>query len=209
MKPTTEKMTKPANIEVDEFTEQTISASLEVIRVTTVNTSRARKLNFYSLVHVVVVLVVAAEGDESSQAQTVREENLRHGIDPHVGLAELRQIGRDVELDALHGAGQCDASEQEDGQQDVGEQRGEIHDLAERRNRNYRRCRRRSTHLSSPSDALPDAEVAQNPHQQKGSGELPANVSDLLDAARNHQSATPLWPHEENAMERKRKRTGN
>ena len=28
MKPTTEKMTKPANIEVDEFTVQTISASL-------------------------------------------------------------------------------------------------------------------------------------------------------------------------------------
>ena len=36
------------------------------------------------LVDVVVVLVVAGEGDERADAQAVREEDLRGGVDPNL-----------------------------------------------------------------------------------------------------------------------------
>lgn len=89
-----------------------------------------RQLSFEALlVNVVRELVVASEGDKCSQAQAVREEDLCHGVDPHLGLPQLRQIRRDVELDAFHGAGQSDATDQQDGEKNVWEQGGEIHDL--------------------------------------------------------------------------------
>lgn len=81
------------------------------------------------LVNVVRELVVASEGNKCSQAQAVREEDLRHSVDPHLGLSQLRQVRRDVKLDAFHGAGQSDATDQQDGEKNVWEQGGEIHDL--------------------------------------------------------------------------------
>lgn len=82
-----------------------------------------------SLVNVVGELVVAAKGHERSQAKTVREENLRHGINPHLRLSELRQVGGNVELDSFHCARQRDASEEKNCQQDVREKGGEVDDL--------------------------------------------------------------------------------
>lgn len=81
------------------------------------------------LVNVVRELVVASQGNKCSQTQAVREEDLCHGVDPHLGLPQLRQVWRDVELDAFHGAGQGDATNQQDGEKDVREQSSEIHDL--------------------------------------------------------------------------------
>lgn len=85
MKPITEKMTNPANIEVDELTVQTISASL---KNTTVNiTCKSQTTSSNSLVHVIVKLVVTSKSNQSSQTQTIREEDLRHRINPHFRLS--------------------------------------------------------------------------------------------------------------------------
>lgn len=125
MNPMTENMTKPANIDVDEFTVQTISASLDQL-----NDEKSLRTAFETLlVNVVGELVVASKGNKCSQTQAVREEDLRHGVDPHLGLPQLGQVWRDVELDAFHGTGQSDATDQQDGEKDVWEQSGEIHDL--------------------------------------------------------------------------------
>lgn len=37
-------------------------------------------------------------------------------------------------------------------------------------------------YLASPSDTLPDAEVAENPHKQQCSGEFPTNAADFIDS---------------------------
>lgn len=81
------------------------------------------------LVDVVRELIVASEGNKCSQTQAVREEDLCDGVDPHLGLPQLGQIRGDVELDAFHGAGQSDSTDQQDGEQHVWEQSGEIHNL--------------------------------------------------------------------------------
>lgn len=142
------------------------------------------------LVHIVGEFIVTAECDKCSEAEAVREEDLRHCIDPHLGLSQLGQVGCDVELDALHGSGKCDAADQKNCEENVGEECGEVNNL-EMTLEALSALKHAFTDLSSPSHALPDAEVAQNPHEQKRPSELPTNVSDFLDAARDHQSATP------------------
>jgi hypothetical protein len=59
MNPMTEKMTKPANIEVDELTLHTISASLETKTIRNCHKTSPR----ISLVDVVIELVVASKSD--------------------------------------------------------------------------------------------------------------------------------------------------
>jgi hypothetical protein len=94
-----------------------------------------------------------------------RNANLRFG--------QFRQVRTDIELDAIHGAGQGDATNQQHGQQNIGEEGSEVHNLA------------------SPFDTLPDAEVAQNPHQQQGAGQLPTDAAHLVDTAGDLQGTTP------------------
>lgn len=127
MKPMTEKMTKPANIEVDELTVQTISASLKKHRISFYIQVTHQSLN--SLVHVVVELVVASKRNQCSQTQAIREEDLRDRINPHFRLSKFRQVGCNVELDAFHCTGKCNASEQENRQQNVWKESGEVDDL--------------------------------------------------------------------------------
>lgn len=64
-------------------------------------------------------------------------------------------------------------SDEQDRQQEVRKQRGEV------------------DHLASPPDSLPDAEVAQHPHQQQRAGQLPADVADVLDAAGDLEGSAP------------------
>ena len=42
------------------------------------------KILYYSLVDVVVVFIVAAQGDQRSHTETIREENLGNGIHPNL-----------------------------------------------------------------------------------------------------------------------------
>lgn len=145
------------------------------------------------LVYVVVELVVAAQSNQRSQTETVREENLRYGINPHLcenslmldyrskalleetnlRFTKLGQIRAHVEFDTLERSRQSNATDQQDSQQEVREQGSEVHDL------------------TGPFDSLPDAEVAQNPHQQKSSGQLPTDRSNLIDTTGDHQRASP------------------
>jgi hypothetical protein len=39
-----------------------------------------------------------------------------------------------------------------------------------------------AAHLSGPLDALPDAEVAHDPHEQQSAGQLPPDGANVLDA---------------------------
>jgi hypothetical protein len=69
MKPRKEKMTVPANMEVQEFTVQTISASWK---------EKENDLEWQAhFVDIVVVFVIRAEGDDSAEAKAVGEEDLQ------------------------------------------------------------------------------------------------------------------------------------
>ena len=74
-------MTRPANIEVQEFTQQMIRASWhgDLLLLLLL-------LLLLHLVHVVVVFVVGAEGHDRAQAEAVGEEDLGGGVNPHSGL---------------------------------------------------------------------------------------------------------------------------
>lgn len=122
-------------------------------------------------VHVISELIVAAQSDQRTQTQAVREEDLGDSVDPYFRLHQFGHVGHHVELDALHGAGEGDSSDQQHSQQEVWEQGGEV------------------DHLAGPPDSLPDAEVAQHPHQQQGSSQLPTDVTNVLDTARDLKSA--------------------
>ena len=78
-------MTRPANIEVQEFTQQMIRASChgDLLLCTAVVVLLLLLLH---LVHVVVVLVVGAQRHDGAQAQAVGEEDLGGGVNPHSGL---------------------------------------------------------------------------------------------------------------------------
>ena len=67
------------------------------------------------------------------------------GINPDSGLHQLGEVRREIEVDAVAGSVQGDASEEEDGQEEVGEEGGEV------------------DHLPCPLDSLPDTEVAEDP----------------------------------------------
>ena len=56
------------------------------------------------LVHVVMVLVIRAEGDDGAKSEAIGEEDLRGGINPDPGVAQLREVGHQVEVDAVGGA---------------------------------------------------------------------------------------------------------
>ena len=75
-------MTRPANIEVQEFTQQMIRASWPWLH----NAVAVVILLLLHLVHVVVVLVVGAQGHDGAQAQAVGEEDLGGGVNPDPGL---------------------------------------------------------------------------------------------------------------------------
>lgn len=65
-------------------------------------------------------------------------------------------------------------SDQENRQQEVREQGGEV------------------DHLPGPAHTLPDAEVADDPHQRECTGQLPADVAYVLDTAGDLQRAAPV-----------------
>lgn len=135
-----------------------------------------RKLD-NSLVHVVIVLVVGPERNESSKSEPVREEDLCHGVDPDLGVAQFGEVGHEVELDAEEGAGQCDASNEEDREEDVGEQGREV------------------DHLSRPLDTFPDTKVHHDPDDEQRSGQLPTHLAQVVDPRRDveHSAARKFF----------------
>lgn len=83
-----EKMTKPANMLVQELMQHTMMESLYRPRQSKHFLKMAKQPNNKDvgnlLVHVVVVGVVAAQRDERAQAQAVGEEDLSGCIQPHL-----------------------------------------------------------------------------------------------------------------------------
>lgn len=105
-----------------------------------------------SLLHVVVVLVVGAERDERAQTETVREENLRRRVNPHLNdetesvsaneqIAFRRcfpaypRVGESVEFraevisDSVAGSWKRKSSEEQNDEQHVREERREVDHL--------------------------------------------------------------------------------
>ncbi len=80
-------------------------------------------------VDVVVVRIEAAEGDQTADGQPVRVEDLADGVDPHLGLGQFGQIGRQVVGDAVGGAGQRRPAHQQHRQQTVREQHHKVQHL--------------------------------------------------------------------------------
>jgi len=66
------------------------------------------------LVHVVVVLVVRAQGDDRAETEAVGEEDLGGGVNPDSRVAQLGEVGRQVEVDSVSGALEGNAAEEED-----------------------------------------------------------------------------------------------
>ena len=80
-------MTRPANIEVQEFTQQMIRASWHgQLLLCTAVVIVVVLLLLLHLVHVVVVLVVGAQRHDGAQAEAVGEEDLGGGVNPDPGL---------------------------------------------------------------------------------------------------------------------------
>lgn len=81
-----EKMTKPANMLVQELMQQTMIESLkrtEGVSVTETHQRRPPKSTSL-LVHIVVVSVVASQRDERTQTEAVGEEYLSRRVQPHL-----------------------------------------------------------------------------------------------------------------------------
>lgn len=82
-----EKMTKPANMLVQELMQQTMMESLRRrggVSETGSHQRRDREGSGSLLVHIVVVGVVASQRDERAQAQAVGEEDLSGRVQPHL-----------------------------------------------------------------------------------------------------------------------------
>ena len=71
--------------------------------------------------HVVAELVVTCKCDERAPSEPDGEEDLGSGVAPHLEGGELVPLRHQVPLDTVHGSGQCQAPDQEDGQDQVGE----------------------------------------------------------------------------------------
>ena len=119
------------------------------------------------LVHVVVILVVRAQGDDSAETEAVGEEDLGGGVNPDSGVAQLREVGHQVEVDSVRGALKGNAAEEEDEEEEVGEESGEV------------------DHLAGPLDPLPDAEVAEDPGDAKGDHQVHPEAPGLVNLTHN------------------------
>ena len=78
---------------------------------------------------VVVELAVWRHGDETAWTDAERVEDLRRGVRPDARVRQTREVWRQVEQDAVNGAGQGGSPDQQDGQHHVREQRREIYNL--------------------------------------------------------------------------------
>ena len=105
-----------------------------------------------------MVLVVAAQRDQCTQAESVREEHLRARVDPHLRLEQFREVWLEIELQAETGAGQRHAADEQNEQHGVGEQGGEVDDLAR------------------PADTLEDGQIAQNPRDRQRQRQFPTKT---------------------------------
>lgn len=81
-----EKMTRPANMLVQELIQQTMMESLKgTEQISVKETHRwGWRASSSLLVHVVVVRVVASQRDERAQAEAVGEEDLCRRVQPHL-----------------------------------------------------------------------------------------------------------------------------
>lgn len=95
MKPTMEKMTKPANMLVQELMQHTMMESLCRPRQSRHFQKRQKRPKDGDvgnlLVHVIVVGVVAAQCDERAQAQAVGEKDLSGCVQPHLWRWERKR----------------------------------------------------------------------------------------------------------------------
>ena len=121
-------------------------------------------------VDVVVVLVVRSKSYHGTKTQTIGEKDLGGGIDPDPGVSELVKVGIEEVGEAIGGTIESDASEEEDGEEDVGEDGSEV------------------DHLARPADALPDAEVAENPGDAEGDDQLDPQTARFINSRRLLQS---------------------
>ena len=71
---------------------------------------------------VVVELVVGGEGDHHPPGDAQREEDLGAGVGPDPDVCQPLPLGREVEGDPVHVAGQGGGPHQQDHQDQVGEQ---------------------------------------------------------------------------------------
>ena len=76
-----------------------------------------------------VVLVVGRQRQQDTQPNAKTEEYLTSGVHPDFRFFQLVPLRDDVELDALAGAGQSHAAEEQDDQDNVGKCRCEVDSL--------------------------------------------------------------------------------
>ena len=74
-------------------------------------------------------LEVRAEGDEDAPARGEREHDLDCGVQPHPGVQEPGEVGREVELEAWEGPRERQAADEEDEDHEVGQGDGDEGDL--------------------------------------------------------------------------------
>jgi hypothetical protein len=91
----------------------------------------------------------ARVGDHDSEAERHGEEHLRVRLQPDLGLQQHREVGGQVEVQALDGAGQRDAADDEDEEQQPRQEDGQVDDLPHR------------------LGALPDAQDDEDPRREE------------------------------------------
>jgi len=121
------------------------------------------------LVDVVVVLVIATQGNQRTHSETVGEKDLSHSIDPYTGFVKFVQFRSEVEGDAFSSTVESDTADEQHRQQEVREECREVN------------------HFASAFDTLPDTEVADDPDERQRSYQLPAKSSDHFQSVRDFQ----------------------
>jgi len=83
-------------------------------------------------VAVVVELVVASQGKESTNADSIRVEDLSASVDPNLRLPESLPLRSEQELQSVASTLKCKSFDTEDGKNDIGKDGANPEDLGSR-----------------------------------------------------------------------------
>jgi hypothetical protein len=76
-----------------------------------------------------MIFIVASKSHQSSQTETIREEDLSYSVNPHLRLSKFAEVGRDVEANSLHCTGECNATNEKNCEENVWEEGSEVNNL--------------------------------------------------------------------------------
>lgn len=119
----------------------------------------------------------------------------------YLRISQSRCVGGEVKLDTIYSSRQRDTTDQQCKHHNIGKGRCEVNNLEEQQKTQRqtsgfaqtaeRRAQCRVCNLSRSLDSFPDAEVANDPAQEKTPGQVPADSTHLLDSTRQTQDPSP------------------